>query len=127
MPNHLLQKSASLLTALAILAGVCLVLPPSVSAQQAVAPPRAASTPAAVDRNGNAAPAPADTATTDQQISSLVKNLIARRQSSVQPGEPPYRPQVRFQVSREGLRTYYHVYPLIEPLRLPMTRENLED
>ncbi len=69
----------------------------------------------------------ADIAATDQQIASLVKNLIARRQSSVQPGEPPYRPQVRFQVSRDGLRTYYHVYPLIEPLRLPMTRENLED
>ena len=66
MPNHLLPKSASLLTALAILAGACLVLPPSISAQQAVAPPRSASTPAAVDPNGNAAPAPVDTATTER-------------------------------------------------------------
>ncbi len=64
---------------------------------------------------------------TDRALVESIGNLIARRQASVRPGEPPYRPLIRFQVSREGLRMYYHVYPLLESLRVPMTRENLED
>jgi hypothetical protein len=64
---------------------------------------------------------------TDQALAQTVANLIARRQASVRPGEPPYRPLVRFQVSNEGLRTYYHVYPLLEQLRVPMTRENVAE
>ena len=64
---------------------------------------------------------------TDQALAQAVGNLIARRQASVRPGEPPYRPLVRFQVSNEGLRTYYHVYPLLEQLRVPMTRENVAE
>ncbi len=62
---------------------------------------------------------------TDKALVDTVTNLIARRQASVRPGEPPYRPLIRFQVSPDGLRTYYHVYPLLEPLRVPMTRENV--
>jgi hypothetical protein len=65
--------------------------------------------------------------TTDQALAQTVANLIARRQASVRPGEPPYRPLIRFQVSNEGLRTYYHVYPLLEQLRVPMTRENVAE
>jgi hypothetical protein len=64
---------------------------------------------------------------TDAAIAQHVRELIDRRQAGVQPGEPPYRPAVRFQVAGDGLRTYYHVYPLLEPLRVPMMRENLED
>lgn len=64
---------------------------------------------------------------TDQALIQTVTNLIARRQASVRPGEPPYRPLIRFQVSADGLRTYLHVYPLLEHLRVPMTRENVED
>jgi hypothetical protein len=45
----------------------------------------------------------------------------------VRPGEAPYRPVIRFQVSKEGLRSYFHAYPLLEPLRVPMTRENVEE
>ena len=33
---------------------------------------------------------------------------------------------LRFQVYPGGLRTYYRVYPLLESLRVPMTRENIE-
>ena len=64
---------------------------------------------------------------TDQALAQAVANLIVRRQASVRPGEPPYRPLIRFQVSNEGLRTYYHVYPLLEQLRVPMTRENVAE
>jgi hypothetical protein len=69
----------------------------------------------------------ADLQATDQALAQAVANLIARRQASVRPGEPPYRPLIRFQVSNEGLRTYYHVYPLLEQLRVPMTRENVAE
>jgi hypothetical protein len=55
-----------------------------------------------------------------------VRKLIADRQATLRPGEPPYRPILRFQVHREGLRVYYLAYPLLEGLRLPMTRENVE-
>jgi hypothetical protein len=64
---------------------------------------------------------------TDEAVVQAVTNLIARRQASVRPGEPPYRPILCFQVSTEGLRTYYHVYPLLAPLRVTMTRENLAE
>ena len=49
-----------------------------------------------------------------------------KRFQTVRPGEPPYRPLLRFQVHPDALRSYFHVYPLFENLRLPMTRENLD-
>jgi hypothetical protein len=62
---------------------------------------------------------------TDQALVEAISNLIARRQASVRPGEPPYHPMIRFQVTESGLRTYYHLYPLLGQLRVPMTRENV--
>ena len=62
---------------------------------------------------------------TDQALTQAVANLIARRQASVRAGEPPYRPIIRFQVYAGGLQNLYHVHPLLEPLRVPMTRENV--
>lgn len=64
---------------------------------------------------------------TDKALTQTVTNLIARRQASVREGEPPYRPVIHFQVAADGLRSYLRAYPLLEPLRLPMTRENVED
>lgn len=69
----------------------------------------------------------ADTREVDRAVVQTVTKLIERRQASVRPGDPPYRPLIRFQVSPEGLRSYYQVYPLLEHLRIPMTRENVED
>lgn len=62
-----------------------------------------------------------------ERLAQHVQKLIARRQASVRPGEPPYRPQLRFSVQADGLRTYFRVYPPLEQLRLPMSRENVED
>ena len=45
---------------------------------------------------------------------------------AVRPGEAPYHPMIRFQIRPDGLRSYYVVYPLLEGLGVPMTRENLE-
>jgi hypothetical protein len=55
-----------------------------------------------------------------------VRQMVARRQALVRPGEPPYRIQLRFQVRSDGLRTYYLAYPTLDILHLPMTRENLD-
>jgi hypothetical protein len=55
-----------------------------------------------------------------------VETMIARRQESLRPGELPYRPMIRFRVHPEGARTYYSAYPVLEPLGVPMSRENIE-
>jgi hypothetical protein len=57
---------------------------------------------------------------------AAVRKLIDDRQALVRPGEAPYRPVIRFLVHPEGLRVYYLAYPLLEGLRLPMLRENVE-
>jgi hypothetical protein len=58
-------------------------------------------------------------------LKDAVQKLIADRQATLRPGEPPYRAILRFQVHPEGLRAYYLAYPRLEGLRLPMTRENV--
>jgi hypothetical protein len=55
-----------------------------------------------------------------------VKQMIDRRQAGVRPGEPPYRPQVRFLIYPDGLRTYFLAFPALEPLGIPQTRQNVE-
>jgi hypothetical protein len=71
-------------------------------------------------------PATAATDGKEHPLVVAVRNMIARRQATVRPGEPPYRPLLRFQVHPDGLRSYYFAYPLLEILRVPMSRENLE-
>jgi hypothetical protein len=56
-------------------------------------------------------------------LAQAVRQLIARRQATVRPGEAPYRPLLRFQVAPGALGTYYLAYPLLEPLQVPMARE----
>jgi hypothetical protein len=55
-----------------------------------------------------------------------VTQMIARRQASVRPGEPPFRPQLRFLVRPDGIGTYYRAYPLLESLGVIMTRQNID-
>jgi hypothetical protein len=62
----------------------------------------------------------------DNSLLENVRQMIARRQASVRPGEPPYRPMIRFRVHPDGLRSYYLAYPVLEALRVPMSRENLD-
>lgn len=62
----------------------------------------------------------------DNPLLQAVTHLIARRQASVRAGDPPYRPQVRFLVRPDALRTYYQAYPTLEPLHIPLTRQNIE-
>jgi hypothetical protein len=63
---------------------------------------------------------------TEPAFVQAVRQMIARRQALVRPGEPPYRPQVRFLVHPESLRTYFLAYPALEPLGIPLTRQNVE-
>jgi hypothetical protein len=68
-----------------------------------------------------------DTAFAEQVLVQNVQDLIAGRQRSVRPGELPYRPLIRFQVAADGLGSYLRVYPRLEFLHVPMSRENLEE
>jgi hypothetical protein len=68
---------------------------------------------------------PQNVKATDQAFAQEVARLIERRQAAVRPGETPYRPVIRFQV--DDYRSYYHAYPLLVPLNVPMTRANVEE
>ena len=69
----------------------------------------------------------ADPKQTDAALVRIVTQLVQRRQATVQAGEPPYRAVLRFEVHEQGRRTYYRVYPLLEKLRLPMVREDVDE
>jgi hypothetical protein len=62
----------------------------------------------------------------DNPLVHAVQQMIERRQASVRPGEPSYRPIIRFLVRPGGLRSYYVAYPLLQALQVPMMRENLD-
>jgi hypothetical protein len=62
----------------------------------------------------------------DNALVQSLKQMIARRQASVRPGEPPYRPQVRFLIYPDGLRTYFLTFPTLEQLGITLTRQNVE-
>jgi hypothetical protein len=66
-------------------------------------------------------------AANDQALVQTVTNLIARRQASVRQSEPPYRPVLRFRVAQDGYATFFRAYPLLEPLHLAWTKENVQD
>jgi hypothetical protein len=59
-------------------------------------------------------------------LREAIQQMITRRQATVRPGEPPYRPMIRFRVLSDGLRSYHLAYPALEALRVPMTRENVD-
>jgi hypothetical protein len=54
-----------------------------------------------------------------------VQEVINRKQATVRAEESPYRPQVRFLVHPDGLRVYHLAYPTLEPLQIPILRQNL--
>jgi hypothetical protein len=58
-------------------------------------------------------------------LQQAVQQMIDRRQSSVRPGEAPYRPQVRFLVRPESMRVFHIAYPALGAVQAPMTRYNL--
>jgi hypothetical protein len=61
-----------------------------------------------------------------KELVQAVREMIARRQAGVRPGELPYRPQVRFLVRPDGLRTFFLAYPVLEAVGVPMNRQDLE-
>jgi hypothetical protein len=62
----------------------------------------------------------------EHPLTRAVREMIARRQASVQPGEPPYRPVLRFQVQPDGRSSYYLAYPLLQALGVKMECENVQ-
>jgi hypothetical protein len=62
----------------------------------------------------------------DNPLLQTLRQTIARRQATVRPGEPPYRPQVRFLIYPDGLKTYYTALSAVDPLGVTVTRQNVE-
>jgi hypothetical protein len=62
----------------------------------------------------------------ENPLQQSVRQMIARRQATVRPGDPPYRPQVRLFVYPDGLRTYHLACAALEPLGITLTRQNVE-
>jgi hypothetical protein len=58
------------------------------------------------------------------KLAAQMKTLVAGRQRTVRPGEPPYRPIIVFRVQSDGRRTYYSVYPRLAEFGYPMMRES---
>jgi hypothetical protein len=60
-------------------------------------------------------------------LTEAVRRLIDHRQATVRPGEPPYRPILRFRVQPDGLRSYYAANAVLDDLHLATTRENVQN
>ncbi|MFL5241394.1 MAG: hypothetical protein ACJ8FY_04745 [Gemmataceae bacterium] len=79
--------------------------------------------------SANVALSRTDLAQDPKKVASMlqaIERTIERRQAAVRPGEPAFRPQLRFIVEAAGLRTYHLAYPILETLKLPMTRQDVE-
>jgi hypothetical protein len=63
----------------------------------------------------------------EHPLTEVVRGLIDRRQATLRPGEPPYRPVLRFRVHADGLKTYYAANALLDDLHLATSRENVEN
>jgi hypothetical protein len=55
-----------------------------------------------------------------------VRQLLARRQALIRPGERPLQPHIRYLVHPDAVRTYHMTYPALERLSVPQTRQNLQ-
>jgi hypothetical protein len=60
----------------------------------------------------------------EHELVKCLREIVARRQATIGPGELPYRPVLQFVVHPDVFRAYYMAYPLLDALRLPMQREN---
>jgi hypothetical protein len=54
-----------------------------------------------------------------------VKQMIDRRQATVREGETPFRPEVRFLVRPDALKTYHLAYPALDALSAPKSAHTL--
>ena len=61
----------------------------------------------------------------DNPLLQSLRQTIARRQATVRPGEPLYRPEVRFLVRPDALKTYHLAYPAVDGLPAEKKAQNL--
>ena len=66
-----------------------------------------------------AAPAASNT------LLATLREMIDRRQAALPPNDVPFRPQVRFLIRPNSLRTFHMTYPVLDALPVPKTRQNL--
>src|SRR5262249_31385063 len=67
--------------------------------------------------------------TTPQGRADLLRaaqQLLERRQAAARAADAVFRPQVRFLVHPDGVRTFHLSYPVLDPLPTPKTRQELQ-
>jgi hypothetical protein len=55
----------------------------------------------------------------DVLLARTVASLIERRRAMQDPAAPPFRPQLRFVVHRDGMRAFHAALPALENIRVP--------
>ena len=70
---------------------------------------------------------PASRRKVEQSLVQTIQKMVERRQATVRPGEPQYRFTIRLRVQSEGLPTYFWIYPALQALHIPLSRENAEE
>ena len=55
----------------------------------------------------------------DVLLARTAANLIERRRISQDPAAPPFRPEIRFVVHKDGLRSFHAALPALEGIRIP--------
>ena len=70
---------------------------------------------------------PANRPQVEQALVQTIQKTVERRQATVRLGEPEYRFTIRLRVQAEGLPTYFWIYPALQVLHIPLSRENAEE
>jgi hypothetical protein len=63
----------------------------------------------------------------DALLARRVANMIERRRAMQDPSGPPFRPQIRFVVHRDGLRSFHAALPALESIRIPKRAVMLDE
>ena len=69
---------------------------------------------------------PANQRQVEQALLKTIQKMVDRRQATVRFGESSYRFMIRLRVQSGGLPTYYWIYPALQALHIPLSRENAE-
>src|SRR5262249_31667521 len=71
----------------------------------------------------------ADTLRTPQgraEVLRAAQQLLGRRHAAARAAEGGLRPEVRFLIHPDGVRTFHLTYPALDPLPAPKTRQDLQ-
>lgn len=63
----------------------------------------------------------------DALLARTVANMLERRRAMQDPAAPPFRPQIRFVIHKDGLRSFHAALPPLEGIRVPKSTVMLDE